>query len=461
MNTGDNSRLLLQKFQLRFKMIENERWVNTNDFKQKVIIDPKMFKLIDDHLDEDDFVKIKSNSTNQFYVRESHLFELVKQLKSHPEHYNAHLAYGLNIKFKKQEEIETLAFIYQHYRKTNVIHYQHPELEFRMDTNIVIEAGRCGGLAIEIDEKTHGKYDTKDHEDRQKILESCGYYFIRIIPGQYEPDVLIEKIDSEIANYQLIYSKEIDVESLWNKLKDESIDRQFFDMIGKSVVSSKKFCVNFDDVIDFVEYNQKVNAVRKLQTGYREGIDFIIISKEQIEDRDDISFALPVGKANRGGHNKMYIFLTKFAMYSFILECQTRKAKEIRTHVIDIYNTYHDLLVFCKNELQNKNSEENTKKALELYKKRQEQKFNSLKQSKNRENDMLKETNQTLSKQRNDYKRENIIYKNEIAKYKNLYQQYEQDVKTMMDSLNKIASECKDKNFEKKLKKKIANVYDL
>ena len=37
------------------------------------------------------------------------------------------------------------------------MHYQHPQLEFKMDTCIVIELGRSGGLCVEIDEKTHSK----------------------------------------------------------------------------------------------------------------------------------------------------------------------------------------------------------------------------------------------------------------------------------------------------------------
>ncbi|AEQ60765.1 hypothetical protein [Acanthamoeba polyphaga mimivirus] len=106
--------------------------------------------------------------------------------------------------------------------------------------------------------KSHGKYNKRDHEERQRILESSGYSFIRIRPGDLTEEELIKCIDNEINNYQIMYSKEIDIDSLWKKLKESSIDKQFFDAIGKSVVCSKKYCVNFDDVVEFLGYSRKM-----------------------------------------------------------------------------------------------------------------------------------------------------------------------------------------------------------
>ncbi|UMZ07900.1 hypothetical protein [Acanthamoeba polyphaga mimivirus] len=72
----------------------------------------------------------------------------------------------MNIKFKKKNEIKTLATIYNHYRNNYNLHYQYPALDFQIDTvikinkdtenesnNIVIETTNTGGIAIEIDEK--------------------------------------------------------------------------------------------------------------------------------------------------------------------------------------------------------------------------------------------------------------------------------------------------------------------
>ncbi|AKI79344.1 hypothetical protein [Acanthamoeba polyphaga mimivirus] len=86
------------------------------------------------------------------------------------------------------------------------------------------------------------------------------------------------------------------------------------------------------------------------------GIDFINLKPSEFEghEYEIIAADLPAAKG-RGGHNKKFYFLTKFAMYSFILDCTTRTAKKVKMHVIDIYNKYHELLVFCRQQLIQKN----------------------------------------------------------------------------------------------------------
>ena len=70
---------------------------------------------------------------------------MIKQLKSHPEHHNAHKTLGLIFNFTKNDEVKTLSIIYEHYRHTYNMHYQHPELEFKMDLKMVIEIDQMGG----------------------------------------------------------------------------------------------------------------------------------------------------------------------------------------------------------------------------------------------------------------------------------------------------------------------------
>lgn len=53
-------------------------------------------------------------------------------------------------------------------------------------------------------------------------------------------------------------------------------------------------------------------------------------------------------KSGGGGHNKYYVFLNKFCFYSFSIESLTATAKKIRTQIIDVYNNFHDLLIYCK-----------------------------------------------------------------------------------------------------------------
>lgn len=195
---------------------------------------------------------------------------------------------GLQVKFRKIEEIQTLAPIYEHYRGKYNMHYQHPELRYRMDAVIVLEISRSGGLTIEIDEKGHGNYDETSHEKRQKILESCGYRFVRIKPNQYTKKQLINLIDNEIGEYNLLYCNEINVDALWSKLINTDVDKKFFDFIGKSIVSDKKYPVYFDDVTTFLGYSRYNDAIKTLEKKYRSGFDFIELKEAQIKDHKDI-----------------------------------------------------------------------------------------------------------------------------------------------------------------------------
>ncbi len=361
---SDKMKTLIKTFELDYQTIKGIRWISLNSLQDKIIINPKLYDLID--YDDESNVMCKNKI---YYVKESHVHNKISELKSHPEHYNVHKILGLNIKFKKQDEIKILAAIYKHYRNDYNMHYQHPALDFQVDTvikinkdsdnesnNVVIETANTGGIAIEIDEKSHGKYNQQDHEERQRILESSGYFFVRIRPGDLTEEELIKCIDNEINNYQIMYSKEINIDSLWKKLKESSFDKQFFDAIGKSIVCSKKYCVNFDDVVEFIGYSKKSDAVNKLYEYYREGVDFILLSPDELKEHDYeiIAPSSPTFWC-RGGHNKKFYFLTKFAMYSFILDCTTRTAKKVKMHVIDIYNKYHELLVFCRQQLIQKN----------------------------------------------------------------------------------------------------------
>ncbi|AKI80297.1 hypothetical protein QJ850_gp402 [Acanthamoeba polyphaga mimivirus] len=439
---------LIKIFGLDYQTIKGSKWISLNSFQDKIIINPKLYDLID--CDDETNVICKNNI---YYVKETHIYDKISKLTSHPEHYNAHKILGLNIKFKKKDEIKILATIYNHYRNNYNLHYQHPALDFQIDTvikinkdsdnesnNVVIETTNTGGIAIEIDEKSHGKYNKRDHEERQRILESSGYSFIRIRPGDLTEEELIKCIDNEINNYQIMYSKEIDIDSLWKKLKESSIDKQFFDAIGKSVVCSKKYCVNFDDVVEFLGYSRKNDAVNKLYEYYREGIDFINLKPSEFKDHEyEIIAADSPAAKGRGGHNKKYYFLTKFAMYSFILDCTTRTAKKVKMHVIDIYNKYHELLVFCRQQLIQKNFEMSKSNAVELYSKRQDEIHDEYQKRKRREIKAIKSDLVELRRQKDETIENMKTFKHDVVKYKKLYEDLEQEIEVL---------ERKNKNLE-------------
>ncbi|BCS83608.1 hypothetical protein QLL95_gp0515 [Cotonvirus japonicus] len=334
----ENMDKLITTFDLDSKLIDHVVWINLDCVETKLVIDNKYKNLID--YNDKDNIKVISK---KYYITEHKLIEYVKQLKSHPEHFNAHKILGIGSKFHKIDIVEIFASLYDYYRHNYVIHYQHPELEFKTNSNIVIEVGITGGLVIEINELDNMPVYNKDKDDRQKILEACGYYFIEIKINEYSTQQLINYIDKEINNYQLIYSSKIDPEVLWKELQDTLINKQLFDFIGRSIVSTKKYCVNFDDVMLLVGYGQKIGAVRKLTNNYRINVDYVDLNYDEMKNNKNIDIQ-QVNKPTHGGHNKRCIFLTKFVAYSFIIECQTVRAKEIKTHVINIYNCYRRLI---------------------------------------------------------------------------------------------------------------------
>lgn len=309
--------IFIKEFSINHKIHKKITWIDIDNFRDIIFVGVKYDKLIDKYMDDDN---IKSFG-KKFFIDSTLIPDIIKSLNNHPEHYNAHQIFGFNIKFQKKLETKILAVIYKHYRKDYSMHYQHPKLEFRMDTHMVMEINQTGGLCIEIDENGHGNYNVDDHENRQKILESCGYYFVRIKPDKYTNDEIIEIIDQEINNYKLLYCTKIDPDVLWHQLKNDGIDKQFFQIIGKSIVCNKKFCVNFDDVAKFAGYGRSDNAMRFLKKNFRENKDYVSLRKSEIDSRNDLLLRSEELKSK--SNNKIYILLTKFSFYNFILHFGT------------------------------------------------------------------------------------------------------------------------------------------
>ena len=105
---------------------------------------------------------------------------------------------------------------------------------------------------------------------------------------KYNKTLLIEKIKDEIEEYELLCTIDINPNQLWRELQDQSIDKDFFNFIGKSVVLNKKYCVDFDDVVKYLDYSRKYNAKRLLLEKFKHDIDYIMINEEKIKRSDDI-----------------------------------------------------------------------------------------------------------------------------------------------------------------------------
>lgn len=186
---------LINDFELFYIKKKGNLWINEISIKKKIIINPRLYHLVNDCKGDGDFILIKGKK----YIDGEKLFEITKKLNTHPEHYNVHNRLGISIKFRKTDEIETIATIYNNYRGKYTMYYQYPELNYRMDLVIVINPSQNGGLTIEIDEDNHANYEEASHEHRQKNLESRGYKFIRIKPGQYTEKQIVKMIDRNIS----------------------------------------------------------------------------------------------------------------------------------------------------------------------------------------------------------------------------------------------------------------------
>lgn len=148
--------------------------------------------------------------------------------------------------------------------------------------------------------------------------------------------------------------------------------------MGKSITSNKKYPVYFDDMTSFLGYTRKSDALRTFEKNYHYHFDYIELKKSQIPEHNEVFYQEPVieGKVeNRGKNRKRHIFLTKLCFYSFAMDSQTVTAKKIRSQMIQVYNTYHDLLVQRMNKLmeKTKTEEENQLEALKLAKERSEE----------------------------------------------------------------------------------------
>lgn len=312
---------LITEFKLRTITKNNKTYINLNDVKSRLYI-PDILKLIDDeHIEyrridnNDDDDKINFDA----YASFSDIKRILTTHKSHPEHYNAHKILGIKNTYRKKDEIRILAEVYEHFRADYNIIYQYSFLEFKIDAHIVIEITQQGGIVIEIDEGGHKTYNKKDNEERQKIIESCGFCFIRINPNKYDKDEIIEQIKEIINEYEMMYTIDVSPDTMWKQMQDKTIDRDFYNFMGKSVVSNKRYSVEFDDVVKYLSYSSRGSATKLLRRKFKPNIEYIELTKDELTNRDDIFMfnCLSMKKSNRetknnrGGHNKKYIFMCK------------------------------------------------------------------------------------------------------------------------------------------------------
>jgi prophage antirepressor-like protein len=427
---------IIETFNLCYKMKNKKYYIDCKDLVNKLYIDKKN-KLFLDETNKNDTLIEKVDGEYEVYLESTVVLKIIGQSNSHPEHYNLHKMLDIKgVTFTKKKEVETLAMIYKYFRNEYNIIYQYQFLEFKLDSYILIEIGSNGGIVIEVDENNHGNYNEQDNEERQCILESCGFHFIRIMPGMYKEKDLINKVQKEIDEFELLYTIDIDPDKLWLQLKDLSIDKDFFNFIGNSVVCNKKYCVDFEDVVEYVGYSRKDVAKKMLLENFKHNVDYVQLKYDSLKDRDDIFCPVKIRNKNQskqGGSNKQFIFMTKFAFYSFALMAQTNKGKKVRNWIVNVYNKYQELLIYTRKRLIALKQDQNDIVTRDLYNKRQDDKTERYKKKKNRELKNMKDVKEYHEKE-HKYLREICDYtKIELDDYNEIFKKQEDEIKILED----------------------------
>ena len=387
---NNNFNKVIKEFSLKIFEENNKKYIEYDQFISKIL-----------------FLNVEKNQNyfyhsykeNKDYILISECEKLLGKTFKHPENYNAQQLMNLNTikKYKKKDEIKILALIYKHFRNKYKLKYQYNFNSMEYIPDLVIEL-KNGGLIIEVNEKFHQNYNEVEELRRRKILESSGYHIIKLIPDLLEEQTIIQTINEAIKDYELIYSVNIDIEYLWEELNNNSIERDFFNFIGKSITSNVKYCVFMDDVAKYLGYRFSSDAIRRIGK-YLDPMTYISLSREEIKNRDDIQSFNTVTSIK-----KNFIFLTRFGFYNFCLLSQTKKAKIYRPWIIQIYEKYHDLLIYTRNNLINKNKDNNPFLTKELY---LQKKIAEKDKFENRQNKIINELKQQMKNLETIIKKQN------------------------------------------------------
>lgn len=154
----------------------------------------------------------------------------------------------------------------------------------------------------------------------------------------------------EIPNFDIL-----NVDHVMSQLKlinQNSLENQYLNMFGHSIVDLDGFVVDFDCVWKMCGYRQKIDAKRLLQKYFEENCDYV--TEKDIMSKS-IRCNIKNNKIeNRGGHNKEIILLTKETFKAFCMMANTPEAKLIRKWYIKMETQYKHLLEKTIYLLQNK-----------------------------------------------------------------------------------------------------------
>ncbi len=150
--------------------------------------------------------------------------------------------------------------------------------------------------------------------------------------------------------------------------------------------------------------------------------------------------------------------MTSYAMYVFIADCQTKKAKIVKKAMIDFYKKYNDLINECRQQLINNNTNNISKTASELSKKRIENKYNDYKKSKDREIKALNNTIRELRRQKDELEDVNAIMEKKASEYETKYNNLQENIKKQLSDIKKIINKSSNMKTKELLKPKFQTI---
>jgi hypothetical protein len=297
---------IIKEFKLKHSFYNGQIHIDTDDIKYKL------------HVPAELCTEPDTGSTE--------LLKILKTLNTHPEHTNINCI--LNPDFECNNNDYILASIYKVFRHQYNIVHQYPKFELK--NNVMIEINPNNGLIIELgvkDERT-----AEECENKRLRLALDGFRYMCVIQEEEVDEKMIngmvDKIREEIKECEMVYCADVKPDELLNMSQQFSIERDFYNVTGKSIVSNKKYCIEFDDVVTYSGY-VKHSAYRVLLDNFSHDYDYI--------------------------NENSNIILTRETLYNFILISDTSKGDTIRKWFGS--RDYNKLLTFVKHNVEVKNQE--------------------------------------------------------------------------------------------------------
>lgn len=311
---------------------------------------------------------------NQFYNDIVDVYNFFKRslILTHPEHFNilqiiygSKSKYSLLSRFTKKAEILVLSYIYEQLRNKYAINFQKRIDEYKADITINhFEVNEItdfndkliSGVIIEIDENDHQNRNPRNERIREQFLQLHGYKLIRI-PIKMSNlkelsknlswlDNYIQEIELLLKDQYFVAATKINYAEIERIMNTKSIDRDFYQIIGKSITKDDQYNIHIDDITKYVEYNCSRNLIRYLKdknfntTLYKEYTNEDYISELKYNNQYD-GIVFPPNFFRFG---KIHWLISRRGFYEALTLLNKPKARQSVRWMIDIYEIAMDYL---------------------------------------------------------------------------------------------------------------------